>query len=1035
MDGSEEQNAPAREPRGAALSPLPTGGGGREGGRPPAVFSVVRVPLGGAARDGVHRSAGEGGVAASVGAADDRRPSVRALSTSPRRDQPVGVPVWPCLSVPVVQPPLDAVLEVPRSSVAPSLSGTAPATKAASGAADAAVAGPDQRVSAVRPARRRGHALPPRLPLLETWWRGASRDSPRGIFRDSITAERVGAATAAAARTRRSFLVSRAVASQPRTQQPVDDSPPTPSERGLPPRAEERVRQDQLAAASGLLALGAAVRNTAESPTRTVATAAADARLATARFDAALAKARYDAAHPKPRAEQSVRSGELAAARTREDAATRHRFVVRAWCGLTQVDLSDNLEALGDNGLLDWRFSGAPVPRLPPPPPPPSFSEIVRRLVMSARARGVPAVSYSRPSAGKGKGRQTGGAAAATAAMGTGPAWTAEEDLALALSAKEVQLDPITGTDQTWDEMFGVIFALFKVRMGVANVPNAQQRRTAQGVENRLRLMQKSVQEFKNILRRVENKNLTGNLTEEDMISAAVAEWSAMALYDAINGDRADDVQRGATKQRRPKQVHFPFLECWRVLRDIDKFSGAAAASAKQANSSRAASGGRASNGSPQDVARGQRRRRGTDVDSENDDEIEPACGKRRKYQESPMGHKAAREERAMAIAVQRYTKLSAESLSSLAASNATRTALSALMHPSRINSEATRRLLEMQEKKWLGPDWKGSKDLSGSGGASSAAGPAEPTISDSDDSENEGEGRSSSDSTLADQGRASAVAVTVPPVNGPARGSQVLRSAGSVARARGARGACLPRNGSRGARPLSGLPEMRGGRRGISDAGCIDLRTPSPPASPPAAAGQTLPPAGAGPEGAVASVPVPRFPGGRNVLGALDQPQLAPAAASAATTAEAMRGTRFCPSERPLLAACARLPRPVDPIARATRMPSAWPWADLPPLAGPVAARVLPWSTPTPSFGTALTGGACAPLQGPTLPGPIVHGAPSGANVAAMGPVPPQAAAPGAVRPAATLSVPSPGSVRMPMTYKYDAAAPSAQAHDERRQ
>lgn len=141
------------------------------------------------------------------------------------------------------------------------------------------------------------------------------------------------------------------------------------------------------------------------------------------------------------------------------------------------------------------------------------------------------------------------------------------------------------------------------------------------------------VQTFMNIFRRAEKKNLTGNLTDEDMISAAVAEWCAVRVYDSINGDRAEYVRRGKGKNRKPKQVIFSFLECWRVLRNVDKFIDAAAASAAKAVAG-------SSSGSAQE---GQRKRAYSAEKKE-----ERFRGKRGKFEEPNIGSAAAREQRAL---------------------------------------------------------------------------------------------------------------------------------------------------------------------------------------------------------------------------------------------------------------------------------------------------------------------------------------------------------------------------------------------------
>lgn len=282
--------------------------------------------------------------------------------------------------------------------------------------------------------------------------------------------------------------------------------------------------------------------------------ASADAQFPTAGYDAALRRAVLVRG-------ENERRGPPVAALVREDIARQHRFVVCALLGMPQTPFSDQAQTgLGDS-RVDWRWAGLVVP-LPPDPSAPDLYEVTKQPAMSSTV--VPAVSYSLLSSGIRKGGSTevstGGAG--PAAMGSGPAWTAEEDQALALCAREVQEDPIVGTDQMWDEMIAAIFEASKARVGVNRFLDDQELRRERAVDSRLWLMQNAVQNFKNVVHRVEKKNWTGNLTDEDMIRAAVAEWCAVNVCDSIHGDRAADVRRGKGNNRKPKQVHFPFLEC-----------------------------------------------------------------------------------------------------------------------------------------------------------------------------------------------------------------------------------------------------------------------------------------------------------------------------------------------------------------------------------------------------------------------------------------------------------------------------------------
>jgi len=98
----------------------------------------------------------------------------------------------------------------------------------------------------------------------------------------------------------------------------------------------------------------------------------------------------------------------------------------------------------------------------------------------------------------------------------------------------------------------------------------------------------------------VKRLSLTGNPSDEDLISAAVARFCGLNIYEAMGKDRASDKAKGKTTSRKAKQTTCLWVSCWRVLRHVDKFSGAAGAAAADggaggAGSSSVSAGGRAS--------------------------------------------------------------------------------------------------------------------------------------------------------------------------------------------------------------------------------------------------------------------------------------------------------------------------------------------------------------------------------------------------------------------------------------------------------
>jgi len=65
-------------------------------------------------------------------------------------------------------------------------------------------------------------------------------------------------------------------------------------------------------------------------------------------------------------------------------------------------------------------------------------------------------------------------------------------------------------------------------------------------------------------------------MSDEDIISGAIARYCSLDIYQAILQDREQDKRKGKVAKRKAKLAHCKWMACWRVLRISDKFSGAA---------------------------------------------------------------------------------------------------------------------------------------------------------------------------------------------------------------------------------------------------------------------------------------------------------------------------------------------------------------------------------------------------------------------------------------------------------------------------
>ena len=169
--------------------------------------------------------------------------------------------------------------------------------------------------------------------------------------------------------------------------------------------------------------------------------------------------------------------------------------------------------------------------------------------------------------------------------------------------------------------------------------------------------IRKGVNEFGSHYLAVKHMKLTGNPSQEDMMSEAMARFCGANVHEAMRKDRVEDMAQGRTTKCTAKQELCPWVPCWRVLRHVDKFSGAAAAAAADGS----AAGTRSSGGSP-----GGR----STSDSEEDAEDAGAGG----YQSRPRSSKAAQRDKAEDIPASRMLKASTHAFSALARATSERT-------------------------------------------------------------------------------------------------------------------------------------------------------------------------------------------------------------------------------------------------------------------------------------------------------------------------------------------------------------------------
>jgi len=158
--------------------------------------------------------------------------------------------------------------------------------------------------------------------------------------------------------------------------------------------------------------------------------------------------------------------------------------------------------------------------------------------------------------------------------MGSGLEWTDENRVPLCRAHLEVSGDPVTATGRSRDELWAAVhkkWAKLMTEKGLLRV-----KRNVSALEKQFKKIRRGVSTFTSHYLAVKNMQTTGNLSEEDIISGAVARYCSLDIYEAIRKDREQDKRKGKAEKRKAKLAHCKWVACWRVLRTSDKFSGAA---------------------------------------------------------------------------------------------------------------------------------------------------------------------------------------------------------------------------------------------------------------------------------------------------------------------------------------------------------------------------------------------------------------------------------------------------------------------------
>ena len=374
---------------------------------------------------------------------------------------------------------------------------------------------------------------------------------------------------------------------------------------------------------------------------------------------------------------QAAADAWLARSQSPSDRAKGHADPKRAACARVdgQQRGAAELDAAVESDLLDGGERAAS-------PDVDSAAEVAD--VLTPREAAIRA-SFAVKRVGRGRSRGRGGRGGTTrppvggdapvhgdgaAGRGRGRSWSHAEKVSVSRAWLAVTRDPILGTDQTSEAFYAAVVVAYR---RLFRLPTGWSPRSEAAVVRFMRYtLFKNVQLVASVYTRVCRRNLTGNMTEEDLVRATAAELDAGDAYESLQADLdhdPDDPEPQVRARARGFRAS-DWIPSWRILRTSDKFSGAAAAAALEAPH-----GGRGASASP---ARGRERSdaggaaaaalEGCEGDEEGDGG-EHASGPWRppEWEAIPIGTKRAKATRSVEISMQRDCASMARTLSSLA--------------------------------------------------------------------------------------------------------------------------------------------------------------------------------------------------------------------------------------------------------------------------------------------------------------------------------------------------------------------------------
>ena len=152
--------------------------------------------------------------------------------------------------------------------------------------------------------------------------------------------------------------------------------------------------------------------------------------------------------------------------------------------------------------------------------------------------------------------------------------WTDEDRVPLCRAYREVSEDPVTPSSRSKDQLAAAVHETrteLMTKKGTLRV-----NRNVSALMKHFKRIRKGVSTFTSHYLAVKNMQTTGNLTEEDIISGAVARYCSLDIYESIRNDREKDKRKRRAAERKEKLAHCKWVGCWRVLRTSEKFSGSA---------------------------------------------------------------------------------------------------------------------------------------------------------------------------------------------------------------------------------------------------------------------------------------------------------------------------------------------------------------------------------------------------------------------------------------------------------------------------